>query len=355
MDDGAPTTTDATGASFARRRSQPGTYRVRCAPGHGLSPASRRRSSCRERARASPSSAACACALAPASPSRARLRQHRAARGEAVVPDGRQRLVLLADAPDARPGEGRRDRLRDRRQRIPSSSAGSSPAQSFVGGSPYTDDAGPRHVRRRRDRREPVQPAGHRRPRVQRAAADREGGRRPTATVPLTAEVERDPLGGRQRRAGDQPQPRRRARPARLASSTRTRRSSRPPIELRLLRRARWSSPRSATGRSRRRRRGPTPTTRRRCRTCIGVSAVRQNGSVPAYSNRDAIYVDLAAPGDDDLLDRSRSNLVDDGPAAPTGRTPTAGPPSSATRSARRSRRRRSRPRPRSCSAQIRS
>jgi len=30
----------------------------------------------------------------------------------------------------------------------------------------------------------------------------------------------------------------------------------------------------------------------------IGVSAVRQDGSVPGYSNRDAVYNDLAAPGD---------------------------------------------------------
>jgi thermitase len=30
----------------------------------------------------------------------------------------------------------------------------------------------------------------------------------------------------------------------------------------------------------------------------IGVSAIRQDGSVPAYSNRDAIFVDMAAPGD---------------------------------------------------------
>lgn len=45
----------------------------------------------------------------------------------------------------------------------------------------------------------------------------------------------------------------------------------------------------------------------------IGVSAVRQDGSVPAYSNRDAVYNDLAAPGDaifstipTNLVDRSR-------------------------------------------------
>ena len=30
----------------------------------------------------------------------------------------------------------------------------------------------------------------------------------------------------------------------------------------------------------------------------IGVSAIRRNGSVPGYSNRDAVYNDLAAPGD---------------------------------------------------------
>jgi len=31
----------------------------------------------------------------------------------------------------------------------------------------------------------------------------------------------------------------------------------------------------------------------------LGVSAVTRTGAVPAYSNRDAVYVDLAAPGDD--------------------------------------------------------
>ncbi len=49
----------------------------------------------------------------------------------------------------------------------------------------------------------------------------------------------------------------------------------------------------------------------------IGVSAVRQDGSVPAYSNRDAVYNDLAAPGDaifstipTNLVDASRSECV---------------------------------------------
>jgi subtilisin family serine protease len=42
----------------------------------------------------------------------------------------------------------------------------------------------------------------------------------------------------------------------------------------------------------------------------IGVSAVRRNGSVPAYSNRDAVYVDVAAPGDD-MFSTIPANLVE--------------------------------------------
>jgi hypothetical protein len=43
----------------------------------------------------------------------------------------------------------------------------------------------------------------------------------------------------------------------------------------------------------------------------IGVSAVRRDGSVPDYSNRDAVYVDVAAPGDD-MFSTIPSNLVVD-------------------------------------------
>jgi subtilisin family serine protease len=42
----------------------------------------------------------------------------------------------------------------------------------------------------------------------------------------------------------------------------------------------------------------------------IGVSAVRQDGSVPAYSNRDAVYNDLAAPGDA-IFSTIPTNLVE--------------------------------------------
>jgi Subtilase family len=43
----------------------------------------------------------------------------------------------------------------------------------------------------------------------------------------------------------------------------------------------------------------------------IGVSALRRNGSVPDYSNRDAVYVDLAAPGDN-MFSTIPTNLVAD-------------------------------------------
>jgi Subtilase family len=43
----------------------------------------------------------------------------------------------------------------------------------------------------------------------------------------------------------------------------------------------------------------------------IGVAAVRRNGSVPRYSNRDAVYVDVAAPGDD-MFSTIPSRLVAD-------------------------------------------
>jgi len=50
----------------------------------------------------------------------------------------------------------------------------------------------------------------------------------------------------------------------------------------------------------------------------IGVSAIRQNGSVPAYSNRDTVYNDIAAPGDNmfstipqQLVEASLAGCVD--------------------------------------------
>ena len=42
----------------------------------------------------------------------------------------------------------------------------------------------------------------------------------------------------------------------------------------------------------------------------VGVSALRENGSVPDYSNRDPVYVDVAAPGDA-IVSTVPRNLVD--------------------------------------------
>jgi Subtilase family len=46
----------------------------------------------------------------------------------------------------------------------------------------------------------------------------------------------------------------------------------------------------------------------------IGVSAVRRDGSVPAYSNRDTVYNDIAAPGDD-MFSTVPRNLTSADPA----------------------------------------
>ena len=154
---------------------------------------------------------------------------------------------------------------------------------------------------------DPVQLGRHRRARVQRPAADREG--RQARRHRLAAGRDQgDPLGCRSGRAGDQPQPRRRARPARPRARHVLGRSSRPPSSTRT-RRAPWSSRRSATG--------PSPVHALALRRLSGGAAARdrrqrdrKDGSVPQYSNRDATYVDLAAPGDN-IFSTIPRNLVD--------------------------------------------
>ena len=91
-------------------------------------------------------------------------------------------------------------------------------AQSFVGGD-VTDRAGPRHVRRGDHRGGDEQRRGDRRDRLPRPAAGRQG--RPLRRHDLAGGGgEGDPLGGRQRRARDQPLPRRPARPADATEDT---------------------------------------------------------------------------------------------------------------------------------------
>ena len=140
--------------------------------------------------------------------------------------------------------------------------------------------AGPRHVRRRRDRREPgeqrsASPASRSTPGCWSRRSSP-----PTATVSLAARGRGDPLGRRQRRARDQPQPRRRARSAQPdARHVLAARAGRGRV--RVLEGRRSSSPRSGTARSRRRRRGASPHYPAALPHVIGVSAVRQDGSVP--------------------------------------------------------------------------
>jgi len=56
----------------------------------------------------------------------------------------------------------------------------------------------------------------------------------------------------------------------------------------------------------------------------IGVSAIRRDGSVPLYSNRDAVYNDIAAPGDA-IFSTIPYGLVTD-PACPDGPYSSCGP-----------------------------
>ena len=106
-----------------------------------------------------------------------------------------------------------------------------------------------------------------------------------------------DPVGCRQRRPRDQPEPRRCARPAQLQ-----------PRHLLAARagrhrlRVRQGCGGRRRGRERARSRRSTPWSYADYPAAlphvVGVSAIRQDGSVPSYSNRDAIFVDVAAPGD---------------------------------------------------------
>ena len=96
-------------------RSPPGTYRVRCAPGQrARRPASRRRSPVAVRRRAAARGSLLAALAVPAVA--ARVRQHRAARGEAVVPrPATSAWAFWPTQPQLYPGEGRGDRLGHRR------------------------------------------------------------------------------------------------------------------------------------------------------------------------------------------------------------------------------------------------
>ena len=153
---------------------------------------------------------------------------------------------------------------------------------------------GPRHLRRGNDRGGHRQQRGHRGHGLSGAAHHRQD----RAPGPVHRRARRgrgDPLGGRRRRARDQLSlgglrdpfnPRAtRSRASRRARST-TRSAAAP-----------CSSRPSGTPTTHRSRRGRSRAIRRRSRTCIGVSALSPTGNVPQFSNRDRIYNDISAPG----------------------------------------------------------
>ena len=155
----------------------------------------------------------------------------------------------------------------------------------------------PRHLRRRDHRRERLQRRRHRRHGLQRASCWSPRCCRPTATGPSRRRRGRgDPLGRRPGGAGDQPEPRRPARP------------QRPRARLLLAGRARRDRVRLRQGRGDRRRCRQrhertraavalSPTTLPRCPTCSASRRSTQNGSVPTSRTATRVYVDLAAPG----------------------------------------------------------
>ena len=166
---------------------------------------------------------------------------------------------------------------------------------SYVGGDWRTDTCGHGTFVAGRDRRQPVQQRRHRRARVQRRAARREGRRAGLQRLDR-GRGRGDPLGRRQRRSRDQPLDRRDARPGR------------PRPRLVLAGRGVGGRVRVLEGRARGRGGRQRDRRRRRCPWpyadypaalphVLGVAALRENGSVPDFSNRDKQYVDIAAPG----------------------------------------------------------
>ena len=131
--------------------------------------------------------------------------------------DQDQAWDFWATPPTARSRQGRRDRLGHRRRAIPSSPAASSPRSRSSA------------ARRTATTRGTARSSPARSPRTRPTASGIAGlafnarlivaqGRRARRDGLAPGRGRGDPLGGRQGRAGDQPQPRRRARPARPAA-----------------------------------------------------------------------------------------------------------------------------------------
>ena len=169
-------------------------------------------------------------------------------------------------------------------------------AKSFVGGSPYTDEQGHGTFVAGEIAANPFNQVGMAGLafNAQLLIAKVVVGRRLGAAEGRGCG---DPLGGRQRRARHQPEPRRGARPAQL--QPRHLFAARAGGHRLRVRQGRGGGRRGrATGPSRRARPGRTPTIRRLCRTSSASRRSGRTARCPAYSNRDAIFVDMAAPGD---------------------------------------------------------
>ena len=148
------------------------------------------------------------------------------------------------------------------------------------------------------------------------------------------------PLGRGAGSARDQHEPRRRPRPVeprqRHVLAARGRRG-----RVRASHTAPSSWLPSGTATRRRTSRGGLRSTRPRCRTSSASAPSTATARCPVYSNRDAVFNDIAAPGADIVSTFPRSSRAS-GPPARTRATRRARPRTSARRTERRSPRRRS-------------
>ena len=176
-------------------------------------------------------------------------------------------------------------------------------AQSFVGGA--ITDRQATGLRRRDHRRGSRQQPGDRRHRVSGGAAGRKGrqvGRHDRAA----GRGEGDPLGGRQRRARDQPLARRAARPARPPPDTYSE-AEQSAIAYAY---SKGAVVVAAVGNGDEAPKTPWPYASYPAALphVLGVSALTADGSVPVFSIRDKVFNDIAAPASGSSRRSARSD-----------------------------------------------
>ena len=267
---------------------------MRCAPGHGVAPGSRRRSPCSETARA-PLALAALALVVPAVALAFDNTEPYAAKQWYLEQDNA--WSLLADDAAARAGQGRGRSTRASTATHPELEGRVVAAKSFVGGSPYKDEQGHGTFVAGEIAANPTNAIGMAGLAFNAQLIDREGRRgrrdglaRPREVAAIRWAVDQGArvinlsLGG-------------------VRDPLNPTLDTYSPLEQAAVEYAysKGVVVVAAVGN------GPqSPSTPWRFAHypsalphVIGVSAVRQDGSVPAYSNRDAVYIDLAAPGDD--------------------------------------------------------